>query len=440
MDKNHFFTFRKNLEGRFEPAYHIPEIASLDNEIRARSKKKLRDYIINIASGATPSVTNSELYSDSENGVPFIRVQNLKTTGQLDLSHVKYISKHTHCNLLNRSQINEYDLLVKITGVGRMAIASVAPKGFEGNCNQHLVVIKTNSKETSDYLARYLNLNIIEKLATRRSTGGTRPALDYPALKSIPVVEGVDFSKIDLAIDIKKQKKQQAKRLLASIGVFLLNELGIQAPILDNSLCKRIFTVNFSQITGDRLDAFAVLNKEYRISGGTYENFKLREIAKIKKGQSITSNNIKEGNYPVIAGGQSSPYYHNKSNFEGNVITVSASGAYSGYIWYHTKPIFASDCSVIYSKDEDVISTQFLSEILKLKQQEIYNLQQGSGQPHVYPSDLIKLDIPVPPKEKQMELLKKIKKIRHDAKELKDQESDIIDQAQKEVEQMILGK
>jgi len=191
-----FIINRGEIEGRLEAEYYRPEIRNLENHIRNNSQKKLKDFIKKIASGATPSVTEEDkYYTDKENGVPFLRVQNLQTNGKLFLDDdLKHINRKTHEGLLKRSQVKEYDLLVKITGVGRMAIASVAPKGFEGNTNQHMVVIKTETKEISEYLANYLNLDITEKLATRRSTGATRPALDYPALKSIPIIEGLDFS------------------------------------------------------------------------------------------------------------------------------------------------------------------------------------------------------------------------------------------------------
>ncbi len=51
-------------------------------------------------------------------------------------------------------------LLVKITGVGRMAIASVAPENFVANTNQHMVVIKPKNI-SSKYLAQYLNLDLV---------------------------------------------------------------------------------------------------------------------------------------------------------------------------------------------------------------------------------------------------------------------------------------
>lgn len=165
----------------------------------------------------------------------------------------------------------------------------------------------------------------------------------------------------------------------------------------------------------------------------------MKHLAYLLKGQSVTSNEIKKGDYPVIAGGQISPYTHNRYNFKGNVITISASGAYSGYVWYHNYPIFASDCTVVFSKEESEITTLYLSEILKLKQKEIYNLQQGAGQPHVYARDLEKINIPIPSLQKQNEIAVHISKIRSKANALKKEGKEILEQAKQEVERMILG-
>ena len=67
---------------------------------------------------------------------------------------------------------------------------------------------------------------------------------------------------------------------------------------------------------------------------------KLQDVCEIKKGQSITKQEAFEGNIPVVAGGQKPSCYHNVSNRDAGVITVSASGAYAGYINYWNQPIF----------------------------------------------------------------------------------------------------
>ncbi len=135
---------KTNVTGRWDPFYYRPELVALEKQVRKVTAKRLRDFVVSMAGGATPSKTESEKhYTEDGTGVPFIRVQNLSTTGRLNLSDCKHITRNTHETLLNRSRLNGGELLVKITGVGRMAIASVVPENFEGNINQHIVAIRT---------------------------------------------------------------------------------------------------------------------------------------------------------------------------------------------------------------------------------------------------------------------------------------------------------
>lgn len=433
-----FLVKSSEIEGRIDIDFYRPNLTEIEKKILAKSKKRLKDFALSMGSGATPSTTNPEFYSD-KNGIPLLRVQNLTLNSTVELNNLKYITEDVHENMLKRSQVTDQDLLVKITGVGRMAVAAVPPKEFSGNVNQHIVVVRTGSREKSLYLANYLNLDVIEKLASRRVTGGTRPALDYPALRSIPIIEDIDFSILENAKKQANQLKQQAKTLLNSINSYLLGELGITLPETDNSLNSRMFTVKMSDVEGGAFDPFTQFNKHYRIEGGKYPNERLDNIAFLQKGQSITSDDIVSGDYPVIAGGQTSPYSHNVCNHKGNVITVSASGAYSGYVWYHDYSIFASDCTVIFSKDENKLITEFLAEVLKVKQQEIYLLQKGAGQPHVYPNDLAKLNIPLPDKPTQQKIIAHIQAIKAQATALQAEAEQLLNQAKAEIEQMILG-
>jgi restriction endonuclease S subunit len=258
LDEDRFFILnRGDLEKRLDPFYYIPSLVALEEQVLANNAVPLRSFVKKMASGATPTVAEfDKYYSNAEEGHPFIRVQNLSETGVLSLEDVKYINDFTQQVYLKRSQVEENDLVTKITGVGRMAVSSVPPVGFKGNINQHSVVIKTESREISEYLAAYLNSDIGEKLATRRSTGGTRPALDYPALRSIPVICNEEiFNKAREAREEREQKENQAQELLASIDDFLLTELGINLPPEpENTIENRKFTTQFSSVTGNRFD------------------------------------------------------------------------------------------------------------------------------------------------------------------------------------------
>lgn len=149
---------------------------------------------------------------------------------------------------------------------------------------------------------------------------------------------------------------------------------------------------------------------------------KLETVCNIEKGTSITKTKVSEGKIPVIAGGQQPAYYHNHSNREGKTITISASGAYAGFVNYFDFPIFASDCTTIKSKDENKLLSEFIFFILKSKQKDIYKLQRGAGQPHVYGKELAKIAIPVPPLEIQNKVVE-IMQSAYDKKVAKEQET-----------------
>lgn len=135
----------------------------------------------------------------------------------------------------------------------------------------------------------------------------------------------------------------------------------------------------------------------------------LGDICNIEKGATITRNDVLPGEVPVVAGGQEPSCYHNVANREAGAITVSASGAYAGYINFWNCPIFASDCNTIISKDDEKTDQTFVYFGLRAMQKQIYGLQKGGAQPHVYGKDLQKFMFPCPSYAKQIEFSKMAK-------------------------------
>ena len=86
-----------------------------------------------------------------------------------------------------------------------------------------------------------------------------------------------------------------------------------------------------------------------------------------------------------------------------------------------------------------LFTTKYIFEVLKAQQSQIYLLQQGAGQPHVYPDDLGKLWIPIIDKTKQQEIVDHITKIRQQAKQLQVEGDGDLKKAKEEVERMILN-
>jgi type I restriction enzyme, S subunit len=102
-----------------------------------------------------------------------------------------------------------------------------------------------------------------------------------------------------------------------------------------------------------------------------------------------------------VAGGMSPTYFHDTANRDGQVITISASGASAGYVNFWIDPIFASDCSTVEAIRKDV-HINFVYHFLRSKQEYINaKLRSGAAQPHVYAKDIAKLDFPHPPLPEQ---------------------------------------
>ena len=150
-----------------------------------------------------------------------------------------------------------------------------------------------------------------------------------------------------------------------------------------------------------------LLTKKKRLPNFTkkWKKVKLGEISTIKKGKALTESEIADGIYPVIAGGKTSPYNHNNFTDE-NVVTISASGAYAGFVSYHNYKIWASDCSVIKSINK-VSNIHYLYQLLSFHQNYIYTLQSGGAQPHIFPKDISKLSFYIPTVDEQ-EIIAKI--------------------------------
>ena len=113
-----------------------------------------------------------------------------------------------------------------------------------------------------------------------------------------------------------------------------------------------------------------------------------------KRGKVITKSKIKPGEVPVVAGGTKPPYYHSESNALAPIVTISASGT-AGYVNIYYEDIWASDCSYINKEVTDFVF--FAHSFLSINQERIYDLRHGAVQQHVYPKDLIELEMVTPP-------------------------------------------
>ena len=456
IDANKVFLYKRSeLEGRWDPLFYSSNYRFIIQNTKFELSK-LGNVILYSKSGF--GAGKNDQADSLKNGVIHIRPTNLNKDGLLTVEKSIYVPERK-----NETTLSIGDVLFNNTNsqelVGKTGLYSSEQKSFLEKklgvdkleklyFSNHITCIRVdNAKITPEYLWLILNLyqskNIFYSLCTNWNN---QSGIGLDLLRSLKIpIPGLEQQKslTNLLLNAqayRQQKEQEAQNLLDSIDDYLMKELDIELPEIDNSLESRVFQTTFSEITGKKFDAFGTKNYLNKMKSRKYEEINLSSVAYLEKGISITSNSITSGKYPVIAGGQSSPYNHNEYNHIGNVITISASGAYAGFVWYHSTPIFASDCTKVFSKDEKQITTPYIYEILKLKQQDIYNLQVGAGQPHVYSSDLSKILIPLVDFKIQNKIVSHIQSIREQAKQLQNDAQQQFEEAKKEIERMILGE
>ena len=108
-----------------------------------------------------------------------------------------------------------------------------------------------------------------------------------------------------------------------------------------------------------------------------------------KRGKNLLTRDAIDGDTPVVAGGIAPSAYHNQFNTKSPVITISASGANAGYTNLWNIPVWASDCS--YIDDSITKNVYFWYIVLKTRQNEIFDAQTGSAQPHIYPQHIAEM-------------------------------------------------
>ena len=110
-----------------------------------------------------------------------------------------------------------------------------------------------------------------------------------------------------------------------------------------------------------------------------------------KRGKNLLTRDAIDGDTPIVAGGIEPSAYHNQFNTKSPVITISASGANAGYTNLWSIPVWASDCS--YIDDSITKNVYFWYIVLKTRQNEIFDAQTGSAQPHIYPQHIAEMSI-----------------------------------------------
>jgi len=255
-------------------------------------------------------------------------------------------------------------------------IGKICMTNVSSATNQQINSIIVNRSKHNPNFVYYLLRNETERIKGLASGAAT------------PIIKKSTFSSVGVCVPNLPTQRKIA--LILSAYDDLIENNTRRIKILEE-MAQTIYREWFVHFRFPGHEKVKMVGSEMGLIPEGWEVKKLGDKITFLRGKTITKKDVISGKIPVVAAGLSPAYFHNQSNVKAPVVTISASGANAGFINLYYEDIWASDCS--YISKETVKSIYFYYSMVKHRQAEITGLQRGSAQPHVYPKDLMRLEI-----------------------------------------------
>lgn len=457
-----FIINRSELEGRIDPVYSLNKKAFVSTFIYPLVK--IGSAFI-VKDGDHDKLPPKEI-SDKETGKRYLRAQDLKKNVIIENNPI-YISEK-YFQKISRCHIYPGDLLLSI--MASIGASAIVPSDYP-ICTANRAVGILRRKENSELLPAYvqalINTEVGMTLFEMEKKGGIQQRLNLSDIANVKLpnppiaIQQSIIKTYHNGLEIKQKKEAEANTLLNSIDTYLLKELGIALPEKDHSLNKRIFTTQFCEITGGRFDPDYISKYEFLISQkANYPFVPLKELietspqygANEEAIERTSENDIRYIRITDIdelgnlkeSGWKTAINTDERYSLNYNDVLFARSGSV-GKCYIHkdtTKEAIFAGYLIRFVLDNQKINPDFLfyycnSSIYKFW---ISAIERPAVQSNINSEEFKSLPIPLPPFERQNEIVSHIQKIRVNAKQLQEEAKNVLDEAKKKVEQMILGE
>jgi restriction endonuclease S subunit len=250
-----FAVGRGEVEGRIDPAYFRPENLSIVKQLKRGPWPSLKfgELIGFIANGI-------EIRRYVEKGTPYLRVSEMNEAG-IDLKNVKFVSSSIE-TLPQKIHLEENDILISRSGsLGLIALVDTELKSSIISSHIIRVVLSEKCEVNPGFLVYFLRSKYGYSQFLQQKIGAVVPEIDHQSLKSILIplptqeIQNKIASMMDDAYKAKKQKESEAENHLKSIESYVLEELGIRIPAVQEKSPK-VFSVTADVLKSGRLDPF----------------------------------------------------------------------------------------------------------------------------------------------------------------------------------------
>lgn len=457
IDNNKVFIVnRSEIENRLDPLYYDSDFTKF---FKHPYSVRLKDVCINFSSGFGAGKNEQ---TTKDNGYIQIRPTNIDNDGFLKYEKNVYVPLHKGVPFVKKGTIL-FNNTNSQEWVGKTALLQDDSKLYTSN---HITsIIVNSSKVISEYLWIVLNIYQRNKVFYSICTNwNNQSGVGIDLLQSVKVPIPPISSQQEIvdyyisAYNEKQEREIEAQQLLDSIDTYLLDELGVSLPEVRNELKDRVFLLNRSELEG-RFDP-TVYKDGIKLISSKWDNEKLSKVAFVNPGGAYKG---KTADTPIsFVPMEVIDETFSEITTMGETTIEQASGftkfREGDLLWAKITPCMQNGKSAIAKnltnglgcgsteffilrpKDER-LAIEYLHVILHMKcirETAMLYFGGSAGQQRVPASFLENFNLPLPPKEKQVEIANHVYELRQQAKTLQEEGKRILESAKQEVERMII--
>ena len=459
--KRVFILQKSEFEKRFDPEYYGHIFNKYEKEIIKKPFKKFNQILKSINNGF-------DFREYKESGTPYLKVANIRK-GEFRFDKMQYIDFDSS-EITKKIQLKKGNIL--LTRKGTFGYAISLDKDYDYVISSEVFYIEIDQNTiNSKFLEIFFNSKIGQAQFDKNKIGAIMGSLSQDAIKELKIptpsteIQNKVIETYSTYIKQKQENDAEAKKLLSSIDNYLLKELGITLPTQEeNTLKSRMFTTSIKEVSSSRFDP--IYNKVY--FNEVFKSFSVAKypIQNIKK----VLENIKTGTTPHQ---KLNPYSENdgivflrntnlkkyeidlsntkyvKEEYE-NHLTFSEQGEVIMCIAGTVGLSATNKIETPISINQNVSALKFFDSVINPDFAtywfntniflELTKRACSVATIYYLNNDNLKLlPIPTPPLEKQIEISNHISKIRQQAQELKDKTKLALQQANQEIENLLLN-
>ena len=193
-ETKYFTPISKLIGQRYDPYFHNPYFGKAFAKL-AQSKyplKKLGDISILITSGITPKA-GGDAYTDSQNGIAFIRSGDIDINGNINFEELLYIKPEVHNKQMKSSKVYDNDIMIAIVGatIGQVGIYHSEK---EANINQAIALVRLKDGYDPEYVKELIKSSIGQLNLDRLKRPVARANINLEEIASIliPIPEKIE--------------------------------------------------------------------------------------------------------------------------------------------------------------------------------------------------------------------------------------------------------